>query len=284
MSKRKSHGKRRSTKASSEGVQAKKHLGQHFLKDKEIAGRIAGTLQLQDLENVLEIGPGTGVLTRFLLEKPIRLLAVELDVESVHFLKGRFRDELSSSELPYLGFEVLEADFLHLDLSTCFEGQPFAITGNFPYNISSQIVFKTLENRERIPEFSGMFQREVAQRICASPGNKTYGILSVLTQAYYKTEYCFTVHPEVFQPPPKVQSGVIHMTRKPVGDTDWDPALLKRVVKTAFNQRRKTLRNSLKSLGLSDNLKEDAIFDQRPEQLSVPEFIALTKSIAHDAL
>lgn len=268
----------------SEGVQAKKHLGQHFLKDQGIARRIAETLELDNLSNVLEIGPGTGVLTRFLLERPIRLLAVELDGESVAYLEDAFKSEIQIAGLPYLDFEVREEDFLRMDLGTCFAGEAFAITGNFPYNISSQIVFKTLEHRKSIPEFSGMFQKEVAQRICAAPGNKTYGILSVLTQAYYEAEYCFTVHPQVFQPPPKVQSGVVHLKRKPLEQMDWDPAFLKRVVKTAFNQRRKTLRNSLKSMGLSDNLREDAIFDQRPEQLTVPDFIALSKSIANDAL
>lgn len=284
MSRRKKKGRRNTSAGYSEGVRAKKHLGQHFLRDLGVAQRIAGLLELRSLKNVLEIGPGTGVLTRYLLGRPIRLKAVELDQESVDFLQGAFRESLPEQNLPYEGFEVLQADFLQLDLAQCFDGEPFAITGNFPYNISSQIVFKTLENKELIPEFSGMFQKEVAQRICAGPGNKTYGILSVLTQAYYKAEYAFTVPPGVFQPPPKVESGVIRLTRKTAGAGEWDEALLRHVVKTAFNQRRKTLRNSLKSLGLSDNLREDAIFDKRPEQLSVPDFIALTKSIAHDSV
>ncbi|MEJ2584825.1 MAG: 16S rRNA (adenine(1518)-N(6)/adenine(1519)-N(6))-dimethyltransferase RsmA, partial [Robiginitalea sp.] len=186
--------------------------------------------------------------------------------------------------LPYHSLEVMEADFLKLDLGTLFEGAPFAITGNFPYNISTQIVFRLLEARDRVPEFSGMFQKEVAERICAGPGSKTYGILSVLVQAFYQAEYCFTVPPDVFYPPPKVASGVLHLARRENWKLDCDEALLFRVVKTAFNQRRKTLRNSLKSLQLSEYLKEDAIFDKRPEQLSVPEFISLAKRISDDTL
>ena len=186
--------------------------------------------------------------------------------------------------MPYLSLEILEADFLKLDLKSLFDGAPFAITGNFPYNISSQIVFRLLEVRDRVPEFSGMFQKEVAQRICAGPGSKTYGILSVLVQAFYEAEYCFTVPPGVFHPPPKVASGVLHLQRKENGQLSCDENLFFRVVKMAFNQRRKTLRNSLKSLQLSDNLKEGAIFDQRPEQLSVPEFISLSKRISDDTL
>lgn len=265
-------------------VRPKKHLGQHFLKDTSVARRIADTLTLSQTSNVLEIGPGTGVLTRPLLERPVKIIAVDLDPESVHYLKTRFLPEVSLLDLPYHSLEILEADFLKLDLGSLFEGAPFAITGNFPYNISSQIVFRLLEVRDRIPEFSGMFQKEVAERICAGPGSKTYGILSVLVQAFYEAEYCFTVPPEVFYPPPKVASGVLHLARRESWKLDCDEALLFRVVKTAFNQRRKTLRNSLKSLQLSDNLKEDAIFDKRPEQLSVPEFISLAKRISDDTL
>ncbi|MDA8685704.1 16S rRNA (adenine(1518)-N(6)/adenine(1519)-N(6))-dimethyltransferase RsmA [Robiginitalea sp.] len=268
----------------STGVTAKKHLGQHFLTDTSVALRIAETLPESGLENVLEIGPGTGVLTQFLLERPIHLKAVELDPESVHYLNTAFSLSLSQKKLPYASFEVIPGDFLHMPLDTLFSGAEFGITGNFPYNISTQIVFRVLELRDRIPFFSGMFQKEVAQRICAGPGSKTYGILSVLTQAYYDAEYCFTVPPEVFDPPPKVESGVLRLTRKHQIDIDWDQKGLFHVVKTAFNQRRKTLRNSLKSLGISDNITEDSIFDRRPEQLSVPEFIALTKRIAHDTV
>jgi len=179
---------------------------------------------------------------------------------------------------------VIEADFLKLNLDTLFPGELFTITGNFPYNISSQIVFRLLEVRSRVPEFSGMFQKEVAERICAGPGSKAYGILSVLVQAFYKAEYCFTVPPEVFDPPPKVHSGVLRLERRETWKLECDEALFFRLVKTAFNQRRKTLRNSLKSLQLSDNLKEDAIFDRRPEQLNVPDFITLAKRISDDTV
>ena len=266
------------------GVRAKKHLGQHFLTDAGVARRIAECLELDGLSNVLEIGPGTGVLTRYLLARPVELLAVELDPESVQFLRDVFPLQLAGDKLPYRSFEVLQADFLKLRLEELFKGEPFAITGNFPYNISTQIVFKMLENRERVPEFAGMFQKEVAQRICAGPGSKTFGILSVLVQAYYRAEYLFTVPPEVFDPPPRVHSGVLRLERLPAGGIDWDEATLFRLVKTAFNQRRKTLRNSLKTLQLPDNLTEDTIFDRRPEQLAVPEFIELAKRISDDTL
>ncbi len=266
------------------GVSAKKHLGQHFLTDQSVAQRIAETLPEDGPTHVLEIGPGTGVLTVYLLQRPVDLLAVELDTESVRYLQEVFPLEIASRNLPYKSFQVLQADFLKLDPAPLFGGEPFALTGNFPYNISTQIVFRLLEFRHRIPVFSGMFQKEVAQRICAGPGSKTYGILSVLAQAYYRAEYCFTVPPHVFDPPPKVESGVIRLVRRDDADPDWDEQALRTLVKTAFNQRRKTLRNSLKSLHLSDNLKEDTIFDRRPEQLSVPEFIALAKRIAHDTL
>lgn len=280
---RKPSGKKGETQRAT-GVSAKKHLGQHFLTDQSVARRIAETLPEQGPLRVLEIGPGTGVLTQLLMERPVDLLAVELDAESVSYLEEVFPLEMASRNLPCKSFRVLQADFLKLDLEPLFGGEPFALTGNFPYNISTQIVFKMLENRHRIPVFSGMFQKEVAQRICAGPGSKTYGILSVLAQAYYRAEYCFTVPPHVFDPPPKVDSGVIRLTLRDDLVPDWDEQALTTVVKTAFNQRRKTLRNSLKSLQLSDNLKEDAIFDRRPEQLSVPEFIALAKRIAHDTL
>ena len=265
-------------------VRAKKHLGQHFLKDEAIAQKIAETLSLEGYENVLEIGPGTGVLTKYLLNRGIDLVAMDLDADSIIYLNHSFPLEHAKVLQGNGSLKVVEADFLSYDLQTLFGNEPFAITGNFPYNISTQIVFKMLEMRDQIPEFSGMFQKEVAQRICASEGNKTYGILSVLTQAFYDAEYLFTVHPQVFDPPPKVQSGVLNLTRKKEYILDCDEKLLFTVVKTAFNQRRKTMRNSLKTLGLSDNLKEDAIFDQRPEQLSVSGFIALTKKIANDTV
>ncbi len=264
-------------------VRPKKELGQHFLKDPSIALRISETLALSETSNVLEIGPGTGVLTQFLLERQIRLIAVELDRESVAFLKSRFLPALpEASRDRMLG--VVEADFLKIPLEPLFQGEPFAITGNFPYNISTQIVFRMLEHRDRIPEFSGMFQKEVAERICSGPGSKVYGILSVLVQAFYRASYCFTVPPEVFDPPPAVSSGVLHLERREDRQLPCDEKVFFHVVKTAFNQRRKTLRNSLKSLNLSENLKEDAIFDRRPEQLSVPEFITLSMRISNDAL
>lgn len=263
-------------------IKAKKYLGQHFLKDETFAQKIAETLSFNGYRNVLEIGPGTGVLTKYLLTQDINLVAMDLDSESIVYLNRNFPLEHANVMTGKSTLKVLEADFLKQDLPTLFQNEPFAITGNFPYNISTQIVFKMLEIKALVPEFSGMFQKEVAERICAKEGNKTYGILSVLTQAFYEAEYLFTVPPEVFDPPPKVQSGVLRLTRKADFSLNCDEKLLFRVVKTAFNQRRKTLRNSLKTLELSDILKEDAIFDQRPEQLAVADFIRLTQKIADD--
>jgi len=268
----------------SSAVRAKKHLGQHFLKDQVVARKIAETLLLNGYDNVIEIGPGTGVLTQYLLEQDINILALDLDRESIEYLKTDFEINHLKLLQRKKSFEVRNADFLKEDLSTLFNGAPFGITGNFPYNISTQIEFKMLEYKDRVPEFTGMFQKEVAQRICEKEGSKAYGILSVLVQAFYEAEYLFTVHPEVFNPPPKVQSGVLRLTRKENQSIDCSETLLKTVVKAAFNQRRKTLRNSLKTLQLSENLTKDAIFDKRPEQISVADFIALTKKIAHDTL
>ena len=265
-------------------IKAKKHLGQHFLKDEEIAEKIASTLSLSGYKNVIEIGPGTGVLTKYLLKNEIDLVAMDLDAESIVYLNNSFPLEHPEVMQGKGSFKVIEADFLKYDLVQLFGEEQFAVTGNFPYNISTQIVFKMLEMKEQIPEFSGMFQKEVAARICGKEGNKTYGILSVLVQAYYDAEYLFTVSPEVFVPPPKVQSGVLRLTRKENYKLDCDEKLFYKVVKSAFNHRRKTLRNSLKTFELSDILKEDAIFDQRPEQLAVADFIALTKKIANDTL
>ncbi|MBX2827811.1 MAG: 16S rRNA (adenine(1518)-N(6)/adenine(1519)-N(6))-dimethyltransferase RsmA [Flavobacteriaceae bacterium] len=256
-------------------VRAKKHLGQHFLHDERIAEKIGDTLTLDGYENVLEIGPGMGVLTKYIIQKPLSVIAMDLDTESIAYLKQHYPND---------NLTILEADFLKFDLSTIFNNEPFAITGNFPYNISTQIVFRTLEYRHRIPEFTGMFQKEVAQRICEKEGSKTYGILSVLTQAFYEAEYLFTVKPGVFNPPPKVDSGVLRLRRKDNFTLPCDEALFFRVVKTAFQQRRKTLRNSLKTFNLSDKLKEDTIFAQRPEQLSVTEFIHLTQKIQDDGI
>lgn len=259
----------------SKSVRAKKHLGQHFLKDEAIAEKIANTLQLNGYTNVLEIGPGMGILTNYLLSKEIELVAMDLDTESISFLEANYLND---------NLKLLEADFLKCDLHDIFGQEPFGITGNFPYNISTQIVFKTLEYKEQIPEFTGMFQKEVAQRICAKEGSKIYGILSVLTQAFYDAEYLFTVPPSVFDPPPKVDSGVLRLSRKADYSLECEEKMLYRVVKTAFQQRRKTLRNSLKSFNLSDKLKEDTIFGKRPEQLPVAQFIALTKKIEEDAI
>ena len=267
-----------------DGVSAKKHLGQHFLEDEEIAKKIANTLSLEGYRQVLEIGPGMGVLTKYLLQRNLDLVAMDLDEESILFLNHSFRLEHADLIKENKQFQIIEADFLKYDLQELFGDEQFAITGNFPYNISSQIVFKMLEMRQQIPEFSGMFQKEVALRICASPGSKTYGILSVLVQAYYHAEYLFTVPPSVFDPPPKVDSGVLRLVRKENLQLPCDEQLFFKVVKTAFNQRRKTLRNSLKTFNLSNNLKEDTIFDRRPEQLHVVDFITLTQKIANDSV
>jgi len=257
-------------------VRAKKHLGQHFLKDKNIAERIADSLTEHGYNRVLEIGPGMGVLTEFLLKKKSLITSVvEIDSDSVDFLKAHYLN---------LSDRIFSEDFLKMDLTDIFNEEQFAIIGNFPYNISTQILFKTLENRHLIPEFTGMFQKEVAARIAAPPGNKTYGITSVLAQAFYDVEYLFTVPPEVFDPPPKVNSGVIRLIRKQNYILPVDEKLFFKVVKTSFNQRRKTLRNSLKTLNLSDSLREDSIFAQRPEQLSVSEFIGLTSKIEGDVI
>lgn len=263
-------------------VKAKKHLGQHFLKDESVAQKIALTLSLDGYTNVLEIGPGMGVLTKYLLQRDLDLVAMDLDDESIVYLNHSFPLEHAAILKQNNRLNVIEADFLRFDLNNLYGEEQFAITGNFPYNISSQIVFKMLEMRKQVPEFSGMFQKEVAKRICEAPGSKTYGILSVLVQAYYEAEYLFTVPPGVFDPPPKVDSGVLRLTRKKELNLPCDERLFFKVVKTAFNQRRKTIRNSLKTFNLSDNLKEDTIFDQRPEQLSVADFVTLTQKIADD--
>lgn len=280
MAKKKKYNKhsavpKREFNPQNDSVRAKKYLGQHFLVDETIANDISQTLQLEGYKNVLEIGPGTGVMTKYLLEKDINLVAMELDSESVEYLINNY---------PNKNLQILEADFLKEDLQDYFGTEQFGITGNFPYNISTQIVFKMLEIKQQVPEFSGMFQKEVAMRICAKEGSKTYGILSVLTQAFYDAEYLFTVPPTVFNPPPKVESGVLRLRRKASLDIDCSELMLYKVVKTAFQQRRKTLRNSLKSFNLSDKIKEDAIFGQRPEQLSVAQFIALTQKLEADAI
>lgn len=254
-------------------VKAKKYLGQHFLNDETIAQKIADSLTLKNYKTVLEIGPGMGVLTKYLLQKEVTTHVIEIDTESVEYLQANYLN---------LAPRIIEKDFLKYDLNTVFKGEPFAIIGNFPYNISTQIVFKTLDMRDQIPEFSGMFQKEVAERICSKEGSKVYGILSVLAQAYYDAEYLFTVPPSVFTPPPKVESGVLRLTRKENYSLPCDDSLFFKVVKTAFQQRRKTLRNSLKTLNLSDHLRENDIFNKRPEQLNVQQFIQLTLLIEND--
>lgn len=257
-------------------VKPKKSLGQHFLKDMQIARRIAETLENYKEQPVLEIGPGMGVLTQFLLEEGHDLTVVELDWESVDYLREHF---------PALEGKILADDFLQLDLSRLFD-RPFCVIGNYPYNISSQIFFKVLDYKDIIPCCSGMIQKEVAERLAAGPGSKTYGILSVLIQAWYDVEYLFTVSEQVFDPPPKVKSAVIRMTRNERTSLGCDEKLFKTVVKTSFNQRRKTLRNSMKPL-LGKDCPDYAlpIFDKRPEQLSFEQFIELTKiAAAHLAI
>lgn len=248
-------------------VKPKKSLGQHFLTDLSIAEAIADTLASYKGMPVLEVGPGMGVLTRFLLDKGHDLTVVELDPESVEYLQEHF---------PELRDHIVAKDFLKLDLAQLYEG-PFCVIGNYPYNISSQIFFKVLDYKDRIPCCSGMIQKEVAERMAAPPGSKTYGILSVLLQAWYDIEYLFTVPEHVFNPPPKVKSAVIRMTRNQVEQLGCNERLFKQIVKTAFNQRRKTMRNSLRSLvGKECEVLSDPIFDERPERLSVERFIALT--------
>lgn len=246
-------------------VKAKKHLGQHFLKDKNIASKIANSLSNENNFSVLEIGPGTGVLTQFLVQKSYDLTLVEIDNESVEYLQQNFTDE----------FRLLNLDFLKMNLSDYFDDQ-YCIIGNFPYNISSQIFFKLLDNHERIPELVGMIQKEVAERIASVHGNKTYGILSVLLQLFYKIEYLFTVNENVFIPPPKVKSAVIRLKRLDNNQLDCDFDKLKLVVKMAFNQRRKTMRNSLSAIIPPSVDKANDIFNKRPEQLSPHEFVELT--------
>ncbi len=256
-------------------VRAKKHLGQHFLNDKSACRRIATELsQKAKVEKVLEVGPGMGALTEFLLEiDRIETHVIEVDGESVIYLNENFEQ---------LQNRIYEMDFLSIDLSRLMGDKPFAVAGNFPYNISSQILFKVLDYRNNVPYVIGMFQKEVAERVAEKPGSKKYGIISVLLQAYYDIEYLFTIPPEVFTPPPKVDSGVISLTRNSVDKLPCDEIKFKQVVKMAFNQRRKTLRNSLKSLINETNIDTQLhqnLFSRRPETLSVDEFVQLTKML-----
>ncbi|TDN95482.1 16S rRNA (adenine1518-N6/adenine1519-N6)-dimethyltransferase [Salegentibacter sp. 24] len=260
----------RAQKSEDGEVRAKKQLGQHFLTDESVAKQIAETLSFKGYNKVLEIGPGMGVLTKYLLAQNTEVHVIEIDAESVAYLQEHY---------PQLEDRIHQNDFLKYHLGSLFRNETFAVIGNFPYNISTQIVFKVLELKHQIPEFSGMFQKEVALRICGKEGNKTYGILSVLVQAFFEAEYLFTVPASVFNPPPKVESGVLRLTRKQNFNLPCDEKLFFRVVKTAFQQRRKTMRNSLKNLDLPDNLREDTIFDKRPEQLGFQEFIDLTLKI-----
>lgn len=255
-------------------VRPKKFLGQHFLKDLKIAQDIADTVDTFPQLPILEVGPGMGVLTQFLVKKERPVKVVELDFESVAYLRN---------EYPSLEDHIIEDDFLKMNLNRLFDGKPFVLTGNYPYNISSQIFFKMLDNKDLIPCCTGMIQKEVAERIAAPPGSKTYGILSILIQAWYRVEYLFTVSEHVFNPPPKVKSAVIRMTRNEVQDLGCDEKLFKQVVKTTFNQRRKMLRNSIKPiLGAESPLLQDEIFTKRPEQLSIQQFIELTNRVENE--
>ena len=251
-------------------VKAKKSLGQHFLKHLTIAKRIVESLTIDGNSDVLEIGPGTGVLTQFLIvDAKINLAVAEIDRESVEYLKVHY---------PQLGDRLWAGDFLKMDLTKIFSGK-FLVIGNFPYNISSQIFFKVLDYKERVPMVVGMIQKEVAERLASPPGNKNYGILSVLLQAWYDIEYLFTVDENVFSPPPKVKSAVIRLKRNSRESLGCDEILFKAVVKTAFNQRRKAIRNSIKPLLDGKILPDSYLLGQRPEQLSVEEFVELTKLV-----
>jgi 16S rRNA (adenine1518-N6/adenine1519-N6)-dimethyltransferase len=252
-------------------VKPKKHLGQHFLTDPAIARKIVDALLEKDSNTqLLEVGPGTGVLTQYLIHDVINFVAMDVDAESVDFLRKKYPAQAGKIKL---------ADFLEIDLGKEFAG-PVNIIGNFPYNISSQIMFRVLEFKDQVPLVVGMFQREVALRLAEKPGSKVYGILSVLLQAFYEIEYLFTVDEKVFDPPPKVKSAVIRLTRNSTKKLNCDEVLFKKVVKTAFNQRRKTIRNSIRSL-FNDNSLRHPLLDKRPEQLSVSEFIELTNLVGN---
>ncbi|MGV3545567.1 MAG: 16S rRNA (adenine(1518)-N(6)/adenine(1519)-N(6))-dimethyltransferase RsmA [Pedobacter sp.] len=253
-------------------VKAKKHLGQHFLTDKNIAQRIVdGLIHTDKYNQVLEVGPGMGILSDILLQREdLQTYLIDIDTESFNFLREKY---------PQLGDRLINGDFLKLNFADIFPGK-FAVIGNFPYNISSQILFKILENRQNIVEMVGMFQKEVAERCASKPGTKEYGILSVFIQAYYHIEYLFTVKPGTFNPPPKVNSGVIRLTRNEVEELDCDEKLFWRVVKAGFNQRRKTLRNALSAVVPKDRLGEHPFYEKRAETLSVQDFVELTNFLA----
>lgn len=252
-------------------MKAKKSYGQHFLTSEAIAERIGNSLLLTDqYDHVLEVGPGKGMLTKYLLNQNYQLTVVEADRDMVGYLQVHY---------PSLSPQIISKDFLKLKLDDLFDNQTFGIIGNFPYNISSQIVFKMLEYKSQVPELVGMFQKEMAERIVAPPGNKTYGVISVLTQAFYSGEYLFTVNKGSFNPPPKVQSAVIRLTRKPEQQLGCDEKLFRRVVKQAFSQRRKMLRNTMKTFVKGDDILKETLFTQRPEQLSLEDFVQLTNWI-----
>lgn len=249
-------------------VRAKKHLGQHFLKDESVCQKISDALSKHmNYSHLVEIGPGTGALTKYLMPLEYDFSVMEVDTESIEYLNTHYPE-----------LKVHHQDFLKLNVDAMYGKEQFGVIGNFPYNISSQIIFKILDHKEQVPEVVGMFQKEVAERICEPPGNKTYGILSVLVQAYYEAEYLFTIDEHVFDPPPKVKSGILHLKRKESLDIGVDYKTLKMVIKLAFNQRRKTLRNSLKSLDLKDKLSPE-LLAMRPEQLGYQEFIEIAKAL-----
>ena len=248
-------------------VKAKKHLGQHFLTDENIAKKIANSLQFSGYDKVLEVGPGMGVLTKYLLEKETETFVAEIDTESIAYLKEHY---------PQLKENHFVGDFLKTDFSKIFPNEQIAVIGNFPYNISSQILFHIIENYQQIPEMAGMFQKEVAERTAAVPRTKDYGILSVMVQAYYDVKYLFTVHENVFNPPPKVKSGVISLLRNPKEGLAGNETLFKNIVKAGFNQRRKKLNNALKVLNIPEELSGHNFLNLRAEELSVQDFISFT--------
>ena len=254
-------------------VKAKKHLGQHFLTDENIARKIVDSLSYDGYDSVLEVGPGTGVLTKYLLEKPQNLNLAEIDTESIAYLQENYEK---------ITEETFVGDFLKIDIDSLYENE-VAVIGNYPYNISSQILFKVVDNFQKIPEMSGMFQKEVAERTAAVPRTKDYGILSVLVQAYYDVKYLFTVHENVFNPPPKVKSGVILLTRNPKQGLEGNEVLFKKIVKAGFNQRRKKLSNALKILNIPESLKTHEFMDKRAEELSVADFINFTELWSKEA-
>lgn len=252
-------------------VKPKKFLGQHFLTDLNVAHRIADTVDACPGIPVLEVGPGMGVLTQYIIPKEREFKVVEIDFDSVPYLHEHF---------PQLGDNIIEGDFLKMNLHDVFDGRPFVLTGNYPYNISSQIFFKMVENRDLTPCCTGMIQKEVAERMAAKPGTKSYGVLSVLIQAWYDVEYLFTVDENVFNPPPKVKSAVIRLTRNSKAELGCDEKLFRRIVKTVFTMRRKMMRNGMKQiLGKDSPMLADPLFTNRPEQLSVQEYIDLTNKV-----